>query len=216
MYNNILFDLDGTLTDSKEGIINSVKYALEIFPQVDFDDLEQFLGPPLMYSFQEFCGLNEADAALATERYRERFVPIGMFENKPFDGIIDLLKELKVAGKTIALATSKPEEYAKKICDRYNISPYIDVLTGASMDGSYPDTKIDVIKECLTRLHLPIHAPKHTVMIGDRHYDIKGAASFTMDSIGADWGYAKGSELMDAGATYVCDTVTDLKHLLLS
>ena len=149
----LLFDLDGTLTDSSEGILNCVIYALEAagIEVPDREKLLQFVGPPLIEGFQDIIGMDHAAAVQATVKYRERYGVIGLFENKPYDGIALALSRLKSQGKVIALATSKPESYAVRILQHFNLMKYFDVAVGASMDESR-NNKTAVIKEALRRL----------------------------------------------------------------
>lgn len=137
-YKYILFDLDGTLTDPKEGITKSVAYALKHFG-IDVEDLDtlcKFIGPPLKDSFMQYYGLSEDDAHLAVEKYREYFEPCGMFQNKVYDGVENLLKELKTSGKEIVLATSKPGVYAQKILEHFHLDSYFSYVAGSELDGS--------------------------------------------------------------------------------
>ena len=217
MFQYLLFDLDGTLTDSKPGIINCIRYALDYmqYPYTE-DFLDQFVGPPLMVSFQKFCGFSEADATRATAKYRERFSTKGLYENAVFDGVKEMLKELKNTGKTIALSTSKPELYTFEIIKHFSLVDYIDEPVGATMDGTR-ENKDDVIKEAMRRLD--INTPEkraQTVMIGDRFYDIEGAKKCGLQSIGCRWGYAQEKELEQAGADYIAETIKDLTTLLLN
>lgn len=217
MYDTLLFDLDGTLTDSKPGIINCVKYALNAFGITQYSEewLNQFVGPPLMTSFQEFLGFDEEKAARATEKYRERFSTIGIFENAAFDGAVTMLKQLKQAGKQIGLSTSKPEEFTLRIIEKYGLAPYIDEPVGASMDGSR-EKKSDVINEALKRFHIDTPEKRNrTIMIGDRKYDILGAKECGLKSIGCMWGYAQAGELEEAGADHLISSIPELTDFLL-
>ena len=134
----ILFDLDGTLTDSMAGITKSVQYALKKFniKVNDLNDLCKFIGPPLNESFMEFYNFSEEDAAKGVDFYREYFAEKGIFENKPYENIDKLLKKLKAAGKILILATSKPEPYALRIMDHFNLSQYFDFIAGSTLNGS--------------------------------------------------------------------------------
>lgn len=217
MYQYLLFDLDGTLTDSQEGILNCIIYTLDYYgiENRDPDFLNQFVGPPLTVSFQQFCGFDETKAKEAAAKYRERFSTIGLFENSAYAGAVNMLKTLKAAGKTIALSTSKPEVFMLRIIERYGLAPYIDKPVGATLDGSR-EKKADVIREALQQLH--INTPEkmqNTVMIGDRCHDILGAKECGLDSIGCNWGYAKEGELEKAGATYIIDSIPALTEFLL-
>ncbi len=208
--NYILFDLDGTLTDPKEGITKSVQYALHnIGIEEDCDNLLRFIGPPLMDSFREFYGFDDETCGRAVGYYRERYAEVGIFENKVFDDVYDTLKELKARGKVLGVATSKPEVFAVKICDKYHLSEYMDVIAGSGLDGSYYH-KCDVIKKALDILKIPA---KDAVMVGDRKHDIIGAKEFDMQAVGVRCGYAEENELEDSGADYVVDNLYGITEL---
>lgn len=211
----LLFDLDGTLTDPKEGITKCVQYALKHF-NIEVNDLDQllcFIGPPLIDSFMNFYGMSEDNAKIAVEKYRERFKDIGIFENGVYDGIIQMLKSCKDMGYKIGLATSKPEEFAVRILDRYELSGVFDEATGSTMDGSR-NNKTDVIKEAFRRMNITDDNKDNVIMIGDREHDIIGAKNCGIKSIGVKFGYANEGELEAAGADYVVDTVEQLQVLL--
>lgn len=217
MYHTILFDLDGTVTNSKEGITKCVQYALKSFGIIepDLDKLECFIGPPLGQSFMKYYGLSKEDADKAVAKYRERYQPVGIYENTIYDGMEELLSSLKAAGKCVALATSKPEVYAEEILSSKGLSKYFDIITGSLLDGRRTN-KEDVIREVLLRLQYNEEQKKGCIMIGDREHDIIGAKAVSIPSIGIRYGFAKGSELWDAGADYVLDTVADVKSFLLT
>ncbi|MEE0861643.1 MAG: HAD-IA family hydrolase [Lachnospiraceae bacterium] len=210
----LLFDLDGTLTDPKEGITKCVQYALKYFGiEEELSKLLCFIGPPLVDSFREFYGFDEEKAKLAVEKYRERFKDIGIFENGVYDGIVELLELCKDMGFKIGLATSKPEEFAIRILDKYDLSKYFDEITGSTMDGSR-NTKTEVIREAFLRMGITDDVKPHVVMIGDREHDIIGAKNCGIESIGVRFGYAEEGELEAAGADYIVDSVEALKGLL--
>lgn len=203
-----LFDLDGTLTEPKEGITKSVRYALnKLGIDAELDELEKFIGPPLKYSFSEFYGLDDETCLEAVRYYRERYSDKGLFENRIFDGVIPLLKGLKKQGKKTAVATCKPEVFARQVCDKYGMTPYLDEICGTDLDGILV-TKAQVIEETLSRLN---ENPDDAVMVGDRKFDIEGAKHFSMKSVGVTIGYAADGELEEAGADYIID---DLQSLL--
>ena len=212
-YKYIFFDLDGTLTDSKEGIINSIKYALDSIgaPMPEGDAIMRFLGPPLIYSFREFCGLDEARAAEAVEKYRERFADIGIFENRVYDGVYDMLKELTGGGRVPVLATSKPRVYAERIMIKFRLRPYFKLLCGSELDGTRNE-KCEVIKYALKKLGCP---KEKVIMVGDREQDILGAKKCGVASCGAGYGYAAPGELEAAGAGYIANTVDELTSYLM-
>ena len=214
----ILFDLDGTLTDQKEGIIKCVQYALEYFGinVSDRDELLCFIGPPLIDSFQDFYGFSPKDAEVAVEKYRERYKDIGIFENGIYDGITDMLAACRKAGKRICLATSKPEVFAKRILEKYGMAEYFDEVVGSTLDGSI-NAKCDVIKEAFRRMNIVTEDElAQVVMVGDRKHDIIGAKECNIQSVGVRFGYAEKGELEAAGADYIVDTVEELTHKLLS
>ncbi|AEB81791.1 TPA: HAD family hydrolase [Streptococcus suis] len=214
MYQTILFDLDGTLTDSGQGILNSVAYALEKMgiEEPDTANLNRFIGPPLYESFSRFYQLNPEDTQSAVDTFRVYFKEKGMFENQLYPGIIPLLEELRTAGKTLVIATSKPEIFAKQILEHFGIAHYFDIIAGASLDSSRI-SKADVIGYAINQLEA---FPKHAVMIGDREHDIEGARMHQLPAIGVLYGYGNKQEFEKAGATMIVETVQDLKRVLLT
>ncbi|HEM6394185.1 HAD family hydrolase [Streptococcus suis] len=214
MYQTILFDLDGTLTDSGQGILNSVAYALEKMgiEEPDTANLNRFIGPPLYESFSRFYQLSPEDTQSAVDAFRVYFKEKGMFENQLYPGIIPLLEELRTAGKTLVIATSKPEIFAKQILEHFGIAHYFDVIAGASLDSSRI-SKADVIGYAINQLEA---FPKHAVMIGDREHDIEGARMHQLPAIGVLYGYGNKQEFEKAEATMIVETVQDLKKVLLT
>lgn len=211
----LLFDLDGTLTDPKEGITKCVQHALRQFgiDEPDADRLTCFIGPPLAASFTEFYGFDEQKAALAVEKYRERFRRVGLFENRVFDGIPQMLANLQTQGKTLAVATSKPQVFAERILENYELRRYFTVVVGSELDGRRTD-KAEVIEEVCRQLGLDAVKRRDAVMIGDRRHDILGAAACGMRSIGVLFGYAEPGELEAAGAGQIVRSVPALAALL--
>lgn len=213
MYNYLLFDLDGTLTDSGTGIMNSVLYALKKF-DIEVEDRTQlyaFIGPPLAESFQKFYHFSQEQALQAVCYYREYFSERGMFENKVISGIDTLLSELKDAGKKLVVATSKPEKYTIKILEHFNLISYFQFVAGATMDETR-NTKTAVIEYALQ--HINAVSKREVVMIGDRKHDIEGAKNNNIDSIGVLFGYGDRKELEQAGADYIVESVEELRMLL--
>lgn len=212
-YDYLLFDLDGTLTDPGEGITNSVAYALKKWG-IEVEDKRElycFIGPPLSYSFATFYGFSEEDSLKCVEFYREYYGVKGIFENKLYHGIPELLAKLKAEGKKLILATSKPEFYARKILDHFDLSKYFDYICGASMDESR-NKKADVIKYALETAG--IKDTSRAVMIGDREHDVNGARENGLDSIGVLFGYGDLAEHTAAGATYIAEGVEDIKKFI--
>ncbi len=210
----ILFDLDGTLTDPGVGITRSVQHALKHYGIVeeDLEKLTPFIGPPLKDSFMEFYGFSEEQATEAIYVYREYFVPTGMFENEVYKGIPELLEELEEAGKTILLATSKPQDFAEQILEHFGLRKYFEFIAGSDK-GEVRVKKEDVISYLLEECQLVDLS--ELVMVGDRKYDILGAKQFGMDSVGVLWGYGSEEELEEAGADVIVKSVRELKEYLL-
>ena len=215
MFDLILFDLDGTLTDPKEGITNCVKYALQHFGIEENDEatLLSFIGPPLYDSFRGLYGFSHEDANLAVEKYRERFSVTGLFENRVLDGAEEILKALKEAGKTLALATSKPLVFAERIVNHYGLSKYLDFIVGADLKGGI-NYKDEVINKVL-RIAKPDDLSK-VVIIGDRKHDVLGAKKCNISSIGVKCGYAEENELEDAGADFIFKNLAEVQEFLLN
>jgi len=213
MYDYLLFDLDGTLTDPGEGITNSVAYALKKwgFEVSDKRELYPFIGPPLSASFKKYYGFSEEDALKCVEYYREYFRDRGIFENKVYEGIPELLETLKKSGKILVLATSKPEKFAKQILDHFDLSKYFDFVAGATMDESR-NKKADVIRYALGLAQ--ISDLSRAVMIGDRDQDIVGAKLNSIDSIGVLYGYGDLAEHTAAGAIHIAPCVKNILDLV--
>ena len=214
MYRKYLFfDLDGTLTDPMQGITRSVRYALRYFgiEVADLRELTPFIGPPLADSFKEQYGMTDAEAATAGAKYREYFAPKGIFENEVYPGIPSLLADTVAAGCVNVMATSKPTPFARQIAAHFGLEPYFRLISGSTLDGRRT-TKADVIRHALGELEI---APREAVMIGDRRYDVEGAAETGLDSIAAGWGYAQPGELEAAHPGRFAPDVAALRRLLL-
>ncbi len=211
MYDLILFDLDGTLTYPEEGITKSVQYALEKYGiyEDNIDNLRRFIGPPLVDGFMGFYGMSKEDALGALARYRERFSDVGIYENELISGAEDLLKKLKNMGKRIALATSKPHIYARKILEYFDIIKYFDILVGAEFDGTRNE-KSEVIKEVLKQAGVY----KNPVMVGDRKHDVIGAKLNGIPCIGVSFGFAEKGELEENGVLEIADDMEKLFEIL--
>jgi phosphoglycolate phosphatase len=212
-YTNILFDLDGTLTDPKEGIINSVKFALAKMGvnESEVGDLMKFIGPPLHVSFRDFCGFNEENSELAVQYFREYFTDKGINENRIFPGVVELLESLKSRNLKLFIATSKPTVHAGTVLDNFGITKYFQYVKGSNLNGT-ESGKTEIISHIIEKFKLE---KDKTVMIGDRFYDIIGAKENGIDSIGVTFGYGGETELKEAGATYICRDIKDINNLLL-
>lgn len=216
MYRYIFFDLDGTLTDSKEGILNCLRYALEKLgePVPGEETLIKFIGPPLQDSFMRYCGFSLQQAARGITLFRERYVPIGKFENAAAPGLAALCQRLKERGYVLALSSSKPEEMCVPICERFGFAPSLAVITGSPPEGGWE--KVDVIRETMRRLGLTEADTPHILMVGDRKFDVLGARPCGIDCVGVEFfGYAAPGELAEAGAVAVVETAEALETFIL-
>ena len=212
----LLFDLDGTLFDTKPGIINCFKYALDYYGIITDEnfDFNRVIGPPLHKSFQNYFGFDEKKAVEAAAKYRERYKDEGIFECEPYEGMKEALEALKSNGARIGVATSKPEIFAERIIEKFGFSPYFDFVTGSMLDNSR-STKSEVITEAL-RLFGALQDRDKVIMIGDREHDIIGAKETGLESMGVEYGFAKEGELNKAGADYIAKDVEEMKKQLLT
>lgn len=208
----LLFDLDGTLTDSKEGIFNCINVAMKEFDiKLSDEQLNLFIGPPLIDSFMGICGLSEADSQKALKTYRERYSTVGKFENRVYDGVEECLKILSQNGKKIILATSKPETFAKDILEYFHLDKYFYFIGGASFDESR-NQKEEVVSYVLKENDILL---SEAVMIGDRRHDVVGAHINNIPCIGVLYGYGDRKELSDAGAEAIVNDIAELITLLI-
>jgi len=210
----ILFDLDGTITDSGEGITKSVQYALKSFDILvdNLEDLNKFIGPPLKDSFKKYYNFDDKKAELGLKKYREYYAEKGIFENNLYDGIVELLDTLAKNNKKIILATSKPEVYAKQILKYFKIDKYFNFVAGSDFEETRVK-KGDVIKYALEGAK--ISELSKVIMVGDREYDIIGAKENNIKSIGVLYGYGDVVELTQARAEYIVKTPNELLNNLL-
>ena len=214
MYDILLFDLDGTLTDPKIGITKSVYHALQKFgiEVNDLDKLIPFIGPPLLDSFCDFYDMTPQQGQLAVEYYREYFSVTGLFENAVYPGIQPLLSELTCHHKQLLVATSKPTNFAEQILEHFELAEYFERIIGSNLDGTRVK-KAAVIEAALAAV--PASCRQRVVMIGDRLHDIVGAKACGIDSIGVVYGYGGATELSQAGATHIVNSVSELHKFLL-
>jgi len=210
MTRTILFDLDGTLTDSGEGIINCASLALEHFglPIPDRKTMGVFVGPPLHETFIKF-GVPSDQVDEAVKIFRERYFTVGKFENFPYPGIPELLKTLKEHGHTLYIATSKPETLALEVTAHFGIAQYFDLICGATLDNSRVN-KDDVIEYLLKQCG----GAENAVMVGDTTFDVVGAAAHGIPAIGVSWGYGKVQDMLGAGAAAIAHSTHELLQLL--
>ena len=212
MYDYILFDLDGTVTDSFEGVTNCVSYALKSFGiHISNTELSCFIGPPLFEQFKEFAKFDDLQAETAVKKYRERYSVTGLKECTLAKDTEELLKYLKEQGKTVALATCKPEKYAKMILEYFNISRYFDFIGGAELNPKGRTGKYEVIEYVISKLGISADDRAKTIMVGDTFYDIDGAKKAGIASVGVLFGFGTEAELNAHGADY---TVKGMKEII--
>ncbi|MEK4573400.1 HAD family hydrolase [Bacillus sp. FSL E2-8868] len=214
MYTTFLFDLDGTLTDPKEGIINAVLYVLEKMgiEEVNISELDSFIGPPMQQSFADRYNMNEIEVERAVFYFREYLKQSGLLENKVYDGITALLQELKDAGNRLFVATSKPTVFAKQVIEHFQLTSFFEEIVGSNLDGTRIK-KEEIIAHILqTNEELQ---KEEMVMIGDRKHDVIGANSNGIASIGVLYGYGNENELSDAGAIHIVKDVEELQRFCI-
>lgn len=213
-YRYVLFDLDGTVTDSEEGIIRSIKYCLSRYGINDHDTMvfRKFIGPPLVQSLALYYDFSPEEAVQAVAHYREYFSEKGMYENRLYEGIDNLLRELHENGKKNILATAKPTFYAEKIIRHFNIHTYFNLIVGSNMDGTRMD-KGEIIRFIMESL--PDLTPEDAIMIGDRKSDMVHARDLGLDTVWVDYGYGDDEEREDSDPLYIARTVEDLYPILM-
>ena len=208
----VLFDLDGTITDSSEGIVNSIKYALSRlgFPEEPTEKIKQFIGPPLQQTFKINYGISDYQNAVTI--YREYYAEKGIYENRLYEGIVAVLDQLKNEGYTIGLATGKPTYYSHIILKHFKIDHYFNAVVGSNMNGTRGE-KPEIIRDVLAELNYDKELHE-VVMIGDRKHDVHGAHHHQIKCIGVTYGYAEGNELIEAGAAHIVHHPSELLALL--
>lgn len=210
---NILFDLDGTLTDPREGITRSIQYALAKLgiDEPDLTRLEHFIGPPLLQAFMQFYRFDEAKAWEAVNFYRERFKVTGLYENRVFDGVGELLAELQEQGRTLYIATSKPWVFAREIARHFDFARHFKVIYGSELDGTRTN-KVDLIGHLLAEEGLD---PAQTLMIGDRKHDLIGARSNGLDAVAVGYGFGSRQELVAEQPAWHFETLAEMHQAFL-
>lgn len=210
MYKAILFDLDGTLTESGEGITKSVQYALDKIgkPEENLENLKVFVGPPLLEQFMKYAKIDEETARQAVAYYRERYADVGIYENQVYPGVENMLKTLKNRGYRLAVASSKPEYFVTKVLECFQLTGYFDEIVGSEMNGART-SKAEVIGETLRRMNLSANR-REVVMVGDREHDVLGARACGLDCVAVSYGYGTEEELREAGALKITDSADGL------
>lgn len=210
MYKAILFDLDGTLTQSGEGITKSVQYALEKLGMEapDLKELEVFVGPPLLEQFMKYPNLDRETGELAVRYYRERYSTRGLFENQPYPGIPEMLGKLQKKGYRLAVASSKPEKYVKQILEHFHMDAYFEQVVGSEMNGGRTD-KVQVIEEALRRMGLE-NRRESVIMVGDREHDVLGARQAGLSCVAVSYGYGTVEELREAAPLQIVKSADEL------
>lgn len=212
-YNAVIFDFDGTICDTGEGILKSAKYALEAFGYEvpDYKELTYFIGPPLLITFQEKYGVDPAKADEMVKKFRERYTNKGVYESELYDGIKELIISLKKDNIKIGIASSKPQDYIETLLDHFGIKQYFDSICGVSFTADC-ESKINIIARCQKDLGI---AGNECIMVGDKKYDIEGAKANVMDSVGVLWGYGSKFEFIEAGAKFIADQIMDIEAIAL-
>ena len=213
-YDIILFDLDGTLTDPSRGLVCGFEYALSRMgiDRADFGDLRRFIGPPLYEEWQEEFGFSAEESTHAIDVFREYYDVYGWWDNEVYDGISEMLADFAASGKTVALATSKPEVTALRVLSLFDLTRHFNFIAGA-VSGTDRHRKSDVIEYCLSSLG--VEDRSRVILVGDRKYDAEGALECGIDSLGVMWGHASAEELSSCGFTYLCATPREVLDKLI-
>ena len=211
----IIFDLDGTLIDTSEGIINCADYAMEALNLTKDEpyQLELLIGPPLKKALMDSFKISEQEAVQAVQKYRERYREKGIYECRPYEGITDLIRKLKASGKQLGVATSKSEPFAKRMLKDFGLMDLFDVVVGESMDNSLTQ-KTHIIRAVMDQLRSA--RLDEIIMVGDREFDVLGAKACGIACVGVEYGFAVPGELASAGADYIVGDMAELGELLLS
>ena len=211
----VLFDLDGTLTDPKQGITSCVQYALASIgiDEPDPDDLEDFIGPPLKEHFMERYSLDEKTALECVRKYRERYNPIGVYENKKYDGIDEVLRTLKERGMTLAVASSKPAVLVNTVLEHFDLMKYFDVIAGSELDGTRT-RKSDVIRYAFELLDGKGLSHDRPIMVGDRKHDVIGAREAGIPCMAVAYGYGSMEELSAEQPDFIAKNISEITDII--
>ena len=213
MIKAVVFDFDGTLCDTGVGVKKSAKYALDAFgiKAPEWEELDFFIGPPLLVTFQERFNQSVTDAEKLVKKYRERYTNIGLYESEFYNGIPQLIKDLKSQGFKLGIASSKPINYVEELLIKADLQTYFDYISAVSFNADC-ESKQSILERCLNELGVE---PNDAIMVGDRFYDMDGARGAGVDSVGVLWGFGSKFELIESGATYVVDKIQDIESIAL-
>lgn len=212
-YSAVIFDFDGTICDTGEGILKSAKYALDAFgyDAPDYTELTYFIGPPLLVTFQEKFSADASRADELVKKFRERYTNKGLLESCLYDGIKELLENLKKENVKIGIASSKPQDYIEALLDHFDIRKYFDTVCGVTFTADC-ESKSSIISRCVKELDV---SGNEILMVGDKKYDIEGAKANVIDSVGVLWGYGTRIELVEAGAKFIAEKIFDIYSIVL-
>ena len=213
-YKAVFFDFDGTIADTGDGIFHSVRYAIKEsgYPPISDESIRTFIGPPVFDSFKRELDMNEEQSAFAVMKYREEYSREGIFRFSLYDGIEDLLRELKKQGIQTAIASSKPYNFILRIIDYLNFGDLVDFISCPLSDKAH-ESKIILVNRCVEHFEID---KSEALMVGDRHFDINGANGAGVESIGVTFGYGNEKELSNAGATHIAHNVDEIRSIIFS
>ena len=211
-YDVVLFDFDGTFADTGEGMFESIQYAVKSlgFDPLDGETLRRFVGPPVFESFMRELGVDAEKADYAVTKYREAYAEIGIFKFRIYEGILDLLRELKENGISVGIASAKPQKFIVRIVAHLGIGEWVDYISSPADDKADP-SKVKLINQAVSALKAE---KSRVLMVGDRHFDISGANGSGVDSVGVTFGYGSEEELRNAGATFIAHTVSEVRNII--
>ena len=214
-YDYVIFDFDGTVADTGEGILKSLQYSFEQMGREvpDLSDLKKFIGPPIHYSFVTFYGVSENEVEQYIEKYRERYRKIGVYECFVYDSMVETLKTLRENGVKLGIASSKPIKLVYDVMEYLRLTEYFDAVVGTQFDDSNHPGKTDLVLQSMEKLG--DKDKKRTLMVGDRFFDIDGAAGAGVDSVGVTYGYGSREEFMEHNATYIVDSPKEILNIVL-
>lgn len=215
-YDTVIFDFDGTLCDTGEGIQKSAAFALDAFhiPHEAWDKLGFFMGPPLLITFQEKYGVSPTEAEALVAKFRERYSETGIFESRLFDGVYKMLKSLKAHGAKVGIASSKPQTYIEQLLERFEILPFVDKVCGVTFQADC-EPKAEIVARCAQALGVQEDAKETVLMVGDTKLDADGASANGFDMCGVSYGYGSRFEMIEHGAKFIADKPDEVEAIAL-